>query len=587
MRGFLTALLQCSVSMSLVTLVYAAILPLLSKRYAAKWRYMVWLVIAAGWIFPFRPRIDLSFLPIQMPDIPITPVQPITNAIPPMADAGDIVNAPATIPLWWVLAAIWILGVVIVVLYHALRHGRFMKMVRRWSEPVTDLESLGILDSLKSELEIKTQVGLSVCQSITSPMLVGFFHPVILLPPVKIADDELSLILKHELIHFQRHDLWYKALILAATALHWFNPVIYLMAKATAVQCEISCDALVLRGADFQKRKQYGETIIGVVRNGSKLRTALSTNFYGGKKGMKYRISSIMDTKRKKAGVAVLCMALVGIIMTGATLAAAAEKEQTNGLESKNVTFTEEKAYVETPESKAEAFAVYEQYGLTYNKNTDQLFYNGELVRYFEDYYPVGDGGSAGKNYFNENGTIDVHGVRDLSQLTRNPDGSTDPSGKLIGVEPYSQADFDARDIEELKNPSIQATSVDESSTADNSSTAQESSQGNASQGNVTIAYSSEDIMTPEELAKLYAVYEPFGLTYDKKQDCFYYNGKLVLQFVDVLASNGESFSSGKFKGSMRQVGNPDGEIEIKAVRDYTKLDANGYGTLIGIEVVK
>lgn len=77
-------------------------------------------------------------------------------------------------------------------------------------------------------------------------MLVGFFHPAILLPPVKFAGDELSLILKHELIHFKRHDLWYKALILEATALHWFNPVVYLMAKAAAVQCEISCDALVL-----------------------------------------------------------------------------------------------------------------------------------------------------------------------------------------------------------------------------------------------------------------------------------------------------------------------------------------------------
>jgi hypothetical protein len=51
---------------------------------------MVWLVIAAGWIFPFRPQVDLSFLPAQMTDISVLPVQPIINAIPPMADAGDI-----------------------------------------------------------------------------------------------------------------------------------------------------------------------------------------------------------------------------------------------------------------------------------------------------------------------------------------------------------------------------------------------------------------------------------------------------------------------------------------------------------------
>ncbi|MHB8061059.1 MAG: M56 family metallopeptidase [Ruminiclostridium sp.] len=319
--------------MSLVTLVYAAILPLLSKRYAAKWRYMVWLVIEAGWIFPFRPRIELSFLPVQMPDIPVTPVQPIINVISSISDAENVVNSSVTIPLWLVLAAIWIIGMVSVVVYHALRHGRFMKMVRRWSEPITDLESLGVLDSLKSELGIKTAVGLSVCQSITSPMLVGFFHPAILLPPVKITDDELSLILKHELIHFKRHDLWYKSLILAATAIHWFNPAVYLMAKAGAVQCEISCDVLVLDGADFEQRKQYGETIIGVARNGAKLRTVLSTDFYGGKRGMKNRISSIMDTRKKKAGFVILCVVLVAIIGTGVALAVTNKEPNTSNSE--------------------------------------------------------------------------------------------------------------------------------------------------------------------------------------------------------------------------------------------------------------
>lgn len=587
MQAFLIILLQCSVSMSPVTLAYMAMLPLLSRRYDAKWRYMVWLVIAAGWIFPFRPPIDLSFLPVQLPDTSVMPVQimqPFSNTLPSAAaTAGNFAGHSSMIPLWWVLAVIWIAGLVTVIAYHGLRHRHFMKMVNRWSEPVSDPRLLEILDGLKTELEIKTLARLNICQSVTSPMLVGFFRPAILLPPVKIADNELLLILKHELTHLKRRDLWYKALILTATVLHWFNPVVYLMAKASAVQCEISCDALVLQGADFQQRKQYGETIIGVVKNGAKLRTALSTNFYGGKKGMKYRISSIMDTKRKKAGVAVLCMVLVGIMMTGATLAAAADKEPANGY----TAITEEAAYVQTPESKAKMYAGYEQYGLTYNKSTGQLFFNGELVRYFEDYYPVGDnedGAYSGIDYFNENGTIDVQGVRDLSQLTLNPDGSTDPSGKLIGIEPYSQADFDARNIEELKNPPMQAMSVDDSSAADNSSTAQELPDDSLFSG-YTYAVESGSKLTPDEYAKLYAVYEPFGLTYDKKQDCFYYNGKLVRQFIDILTSNGESLTSGKFKGSMRQINSPagKGEVDVYTVRDYEKPDADGNGTLTGV----
>ncbi|ASA23191.1 M56 family metallopeptidase [Paenibacillus donghaensis] len=322
MQGFLATLLQCSVSMSLLTLVYAAIRPLLSKRYAAKWNYRVWLLLAAGWIFPFRPRIDLLVLPVPMPDLPVTLAQSIINTVPLMG-VGDSGNTWAITPLWRVLAAIWGCGIVSIVLYHALRHGRFMKTVRRWSEPVTDVKVLGILDSVSSELGINKPIGLSVCESVTSPMLVGFFRPVILLPPIKLSDDALSLILKHELIHFKRHDLWYKAMILTATAFHWFNPVVYLMAKAAAEQCEISCDALVLQNADHQRRMQYGETIIAVARNGTKLQIALSTKFYGGTKGLKNRISAIMDLKGKKAGILILCVALMGMIWIGSALTAA------------------------------------------------------------------------------------------------------------------------------------------------------------------------------------------------------------------------------------------------------------------------
>lgn len=313
MRDFPGVLLQCSASMSLVTLVYAAVLPLLSKRYDAAWRYMGWLVIAAGWIFPVRPGICL---PVHMTDIPAWPVKQFIAAIPSIPGTGGSVKAPETV--WPVV--IWIAGVLIILVYHALRHVRFMNLVRRWSEPAAGAERK-ILDELTAEMGIKERIGLTVCRSVTSPMLVGFFRPVILLPPFNLAPDELSLVLKHELIHVQRHDLWYKALILAATALHWFNPAVYLMAQAAAVQCEVSCDALVLRGADLKRRRRYGETIMAIVRNGAKFRTALSTNFYGGKRGMKNRISSIMDTKRKRAGVVILCLALAGIVAAGAVFA--------------------------------------------------------------------------------------------------------------------------------------------------------------------------------------------------------------------------------------------------------------------------
>lgn len=90
--------------------------------------------------------------------------------------------------------------------------------------------------------------------------------------------------------------------------------------------------------------------------------------------------------------------------------------------------------------------------------------------------------------------------------------------------------------------------------------------------------------LTKDEYAKLYKEYEEYGLKYDKNKDCFYYNSKLVRNFIDVTKSNGESFDSGKFSGSLREINNPEGEIDVYAFRDYEKTNEKGEGILLGIK---
>lgn len=100
---------------------------------------------------------------------------------------------------------------------------------------------------------------------------------------------------------------------------------------------------------------------------------------------------------------------------------------------------------------KEKMFAPYEQYGMTYDAVKDELTYNGNLVRWFEDYYPISNNETAGIDFLNENGTVDVYAVRDLESFSKAADGSVDPAGKLIGLKEFTQQEFDARDIEALK----------------------------------------------------------------------------------------------------------------------------------------
>ena len=201
-----------------------------------------------------------------------------------------------------------------------------------------------------------------------------------------------------------------------------------------------------------------------------------------------------------------------------------------------------------------EQFKPYEQFGMTYNASKGELEYNGKSVRWFEDYYTIPDGGGqAGTDFFNENGVVDVYAVRDLNSFIRSDDGSFDSSGKLIGLKEFSEEEFAARNIEAIKNPPL----------------------------NVAVDGEPTSAKEFEEMAKEYAA---FGVTYEAKENRWYLGDEKVRFCRDVLTSNGESMTGGKFKGSMRTFESTDGTIDIYTVRDFANLNDAGYGTLTGIE---
>lgn len=245
-------------------------------------------MIVIGLIVPFRPHFNTAFIKINVPELSsvIEPIIPNNIEITPYeaADSYTAIQAAAgeglTITVYHLAGCLWIIGVITVMAYNMLRHRRFIKMVNRWSDKITNYQLCSILQELKDDMEISKPVELRLCHSISSPMLFGFFRHVILLPSAETASDKLELILKHELVHLKRNDLWYKVMVLLAAAIHWFNPMVYIMAKAIAVECEISCDEQVLQGTSAEQREQYSETIIDALRNGAKLKTVLSTDFF-------------------------------------------------------------------------------------------------------------------------------------------------------------------------------------------------------------------------------------------------------------------------------------------------------------------
>ena len=200
-----------------------------------------------------------------------------------------------------------------------------------------------------------------------------------------------------------------------------------------------------------------------------------------------------------------------------------------------------------------EQFKIYEQFGMVYDTEKNELYYNGKAVRWFEDYYPLEDGSWAGRDYFNEKGVVDVYAVRDLSGIVRVGDGSFDPSGILTGLEEFSKEEFVARNIDAIRNQAL-------------------------------ITAVSGDLVSAKEFQEMVEEYGKFGVTYDAADGQWYFNGEKVRYFRDILTSNGESLGGGQFNGAIRTLGNGNGTVDIYTVRDYQNLNASGYGTLTGIE---
>ena len=93
-------------------------------------------------------------------------------------------------------------------------------------------------------------------------MLVGVLFPTVYLPCREIPDENMRMVLLHELTHYKRKDLLVKWFSVFVNAVHWFNPLCYLACAALSEACEVSCDMAVTKNMTEEEQKLYMQTIL-------------------------------------------------------------------------------------------------------------------------------------------------------------------------------------------------------------------------------------------------------------------------------------------------------------------------------------
>ncbi len=322
--------LEIALTLSVVIAALLALGALLRRRYTVRWRYWAWLVVAARLLVPFNLSLPAAVrlpapAPLVISDAAPPPAIPSQGNAEPVAPVGPedpgaadqaLDTAEKSIPVAALAAMAWLAGAVGFWAVQGVSAARLRRLLRRYAQPAA-VEEQVLLEQLAAELCVRRIPRLLRCPGVPGPMVTGLFHPVLLLPEARYAAGDLEMIVRHELTHLQRRDLLYKLLMTGAVSLHWYNPLVWCMAREASRDLEIACDDAVVRGRGAAFRDRYGDALLSSMRTGM-AGGLLYTSFRSGKRTMQRRLVSLFDTGRKHRGaLALLAVTLAAVLVGG------------------------------------------------------------------------------------------------------------------------------------------------------------------------------------------------------------------------------------------------------------------------------
>lgn len=257
-----------------ITAILLCIKPITAKKFPARWQYYVWIAVLVSMIVPTYKLIPKN----EARKIPIIPQkqvvqQVVSDEAPKASETVIIEETPIEysranitpnfqIKLTDLLAYIWFFGMCIYLIIVISSY--VIYIIRKYKKAVMITDN-PVLNEVKKELKIKRYIKIRMSSEINSPILVGVFFPVIYIPCREIPDENMRMVFLHELTHYKRKDLLIKWLSILVNAVHWFNPLAYLLCANVSEACEVSCDMTVTKNMSDKEQKIYMKTILDLV----------------------------------------------------------------------------------------------------------------------------------------------------------------------------------------------------------------------------------------------------------------------------------------------------------------------------------
>jgi TonB family protein len=276
---------------------------LVFKFLGAKISYLLWALIPLGLFAYLLPMPWLNFITEQSGEIQryvVSPSAQFQQQLQLQLEKFQALNGDYLVWLWFVGAlsifAVWFVS-----------HINFARKLK-----------LTFVNDSRYKFVLPKNLTLYQSEQAFSPMLVGLFKQKLIIPENFndiYSSTQQTLIIEHEICHFDRNDIYWNLIALICVALFWFHPLVWLAYFSFRRDQELSCDQTVLARKQIQSRINYSKALLVAAQNAPPLAFAqLSFKKYGDKHLMFERIKNIKTNKQATK------LGLVMVVATSVTL---------------------------------------------------------------------------------------------------------------------------------------------------------------------------------------------------------------------------------------------------------------------------
>ena len=221
-------------------------------------------------------------------------------------------------PLAAILPWLWLSGFLVVLLWQLISHLRFRRMLLKEARPVEDQQVRDLWREEEQLVLLKRPLPLLVSPALSSPLTIGLFGRTMctVLPERDYTLEQYRLIFRHELRHVQRRDVDTKCFYLFCKALCWFNPLVWVAVRKASADLELSCDEMVVYGAEDHTRREYASLLLETAGDERGFTTCLSASA----RGLRRRLEGVIRPQKRFSGTLVHGVITVALMLCSALL---------------------------------------------------------------------------------------------------------------------------------------------------------------------------------------------------------------------------------------------------------------------------